>query len=49
MLWFVVMSCSHVMTLCHNIINDVIWHVRWAYKRPNAASLGVSPGSSLDG
>ena len=38
---FVVMSCSHVVTLRLDVINDVIWHMCWAYKRPNAASLRV--------
>ena len=38
----VVMSCSHIVTLQHDIIYDVIWHVLRAYNRPGTASWGDS-------
>ena len=36
----VVMSCSHTITLWHDIIYDVIWHMLQANNRPGAMSRG---------
>ena len=39
MLQFVVTSCSHVVMLHHDVINDIIWHMHWAYKRPGSCII----------
>ena len=42
----IVMSCSHVVTLRHDVIYDVIWHVHQAYNRPGATVVRGIPGST---
>ena len=44
-----IMSCSHVMTSCYDVICDVTWHVCRGYKRAGLRVVGGIPGPTLIG